>query len=76
MAIFGLLKVFLNQYNKRRFEEWLKDKYVEMVKEQAGNDEEVDKELIKELLSYEMFMKLIIDYQKKNRMSFYKKVSN
>lgn len=85
MAIFGLLKIALYHYNKKRFEDGLRKKYLQLVRESSGRGTESingveqelrEKDVIKELLSYEMFMQLIIDYQRKNHPSLYKRLES
>ena len=74
-AIFGLLRMFLFMYNKKSFEKSLQRRYKTLI-EQANEGkpvapeifqkkldaDDVDQELIKETLSYEMMMTLAIFY--------------
>jgi len=74
-ALFGLLKIWLFMYNKKSFEKSLQKRYKTLVdKANEGqpvvpevfqkklNPDDVDQELIKETLSYEMMMTLAIFY--------------
>jgi hypothetical protein len=62
ITIFGLLKVALYLYNRHSFENSLLKKYRRRIKETMEDDKKVDKETIRELMSYEMLMKLVLTH--------------
>ena len=62
ITIFGLLKVALYLYNRHSFENSLLKKYRRRIKETMDDDKKVDKQTIRELMSYEMLMKLVLTH--------------
>jgi hypothetical protein len=74
-ALFGVLKMFLFMYNKKSFEKSLQKRYSKLVEKanqgqpvapevfnKKMEPDDVDEDLIKETLSYEMMMTLAIFY--------------
>jgi hypothetical protein len=74
-ALFGVLKMFLFMYNKKSFEKSLQRRYSKLVEKankgqpvapevfnKKMEPDDVDEDLIKETLSYEMMMTLAIFY--------------
>ena len=64
ITIFALLKILLFFYNKHSFESKLLKKYKKKIKEALEDDDDriVDKNAIRELMSYEMLMQLVLTY--------------
>ena len=61
ITIFGLLKIALYMYNQYSFENKLLQKYREEIQETIQDKNyEIDKNTIRELMSYEMLMKLVL----------------
>jgi hypothetical protein len=62
ITIFGLLKVGLYLYNRHSFENSLLKKYRRRIKQTLDGDQKVDKQMIRDMMSYEMLMKLVINH--------------
>jgi len=66
ITIFGLLKIALFLYNKHSFETKLLKKYRKKIQSTLDDDDSrpIDKNAIRELMSYEMLMQLVLAYLK------------
>ena len=66
ITIFGLLKIALYLYNRHSFENALLKKYRRKIKQTFDDDDKrkVDKKTIRELMSYEMLMQLVLNHLK------------
>lgn len=67
ITIFGLLKVALYLYNRHSFENSLLRKYRKRIKQTLEEDQRVDKQMIRDMMSYEMLMKLVIEHLRKEK---------
>ena len=69
ITIFGLLKIALFLYNRHSFETKLLKKYKQKIKSTLDEDDDrpIDKNTIRELMSYEMLMQLVLNYLKDRR---------
>lgn len=69
ITIFGLLKIALFMYNQHSFESKLLKKYKTKIKDSLddGYDYPIDKKTIKELMSYEMLMELVLSYLRERK---------
>ena len=64
ITIFGLLKIALFLYNRHSFETKLLKKYKQKIQGTLDDDDDrkIDKNTIRELMSYEMLMQLVLAY--------------
>lgn len=69
ITIFGLLKIALFLYNRHSFENKLLKKYKSKIRETLDEDDarEINKDTVRELMSYEMLMQLVLTYLKERR---------
>lgn len=69
ITIFGLLKIALYLYNRHSFENKLLKKYRRRIAETLDDADpgQVDKNTIRELMSYEMLMQLVLNYLKEQK---------
>jgi len=69
ITIFGLLKIALFMYNQYSFESKLLKKYKTKIKDSLddGFDYPIDKKTIRELMSYEMLMELVLSYLRERK---------
>lgn len=72
ITIFGLLKIALFVYNQYSFETKLLKKYKEKIKDSLDDnfDLPIDKKTIRELMSYEMLMELILTHLRERKGTF------
>lgn len=69
ITIFGLLKIALFMYNQFSFESKLLKKYKKKIRDSLDDSYEypIDKKTIRELMSYEMLMELVLSYLKERK---------
>lgn len=72
ITIFGLLKIVLFLYNQYSFENKLLKKYKDRIKDALEDNYEspIDKKTIRELMSYEMLMELVLAFLKERKGNF------
>lgn len=71
VTIFGLIKIALILYNSHNFEGKLLIKYKGPIKESFSDqkrEKKIDKKMIRELMSFDMFMKLVVNYLKSQKL--------
>ncbi len=69
ITIFGLLKIALFLYNRHSFETKLLKKYKKKIEGTLDDDDDrkIDKNTIRELMSYEMLMQLVLAYLREKK---------